>query len=472
VIDLKRAVSSLEKDRTLTLASVPDGFDAFCIADLTRALARAAERRSVVLVHVARDEQRARAFNEAMSFAAPEIEVMDFPAWDCQPYDRVSPNAAVTAARTTVLSRLALSRTSLERPRILSTSINAVLQRVPPRQQVAQESFSAAPGNAVDMETLVQWLEANGFARASTVRDTGDYAVRGGILDLFPPGMTQPVRLDFFGDTLESIRTFDPETQRTSGQMKSLDLVPMSEVQIKTDTMRRFRQAYVARFGAQTRGDALYEAISEGRRHAGFEHWLPLFYDKLDTLFDYVGDAPFVLDPLTEDAAQERLTQIKDYYDARKSAHDADPAHSSFKPLEPDALYLSPSEWRKDLDTAPIVRVTPFSVPGSSKGLVIDGGARPGRSFAPERQDENANVFQAAADHARALLDAGKRVIVAGWSDGSRERLAHVLGDHGLKNLEPISSLVQAQGLKKGIVALAVVGRGPRFDTEDISGNR
>jgi transcription-repair coupling factor (superfamily II helicase) len=469
VIDLKRAVAALEKDGTLTLASTPDGFDAFCIADLTRALARDAERRAVVLVHVARDGQRARAFNEAMSFAAPEIETMDFPSWDCQPYDRVSPNAAVTAARMTVLSRLARSRTALERPRILSTSINALLQRVPPLQQVAQESFSAAPGNAVDMEALGHWLEANGFARASTVRDTGDYAVRGGIVDLFPPGMQQPVRLDFFGDTLESIRIFDPETQRSSGQMKSLDLVPMSEVQIKTDTMRHFRQSYVAQFGAQTRGDALYESISEGRRHAGFEHWLPLFYERLDTLFDYVGDAPFVLDALTEDAANERLTQIKDYYDARKSAHDADAVHSSYKPLEPGALYLSSSEWHKKLEAAGSIRITPFSVPQSGKGLVIDCGARAGRSFAAERNDENANVFQAAADHTRALLDAGKRVIVAGWSDGSRERLAHVLSDHGLKHLETVSSLIQARGVKKSVVALAVIGLEQGFETDDLA---
>ncbi len=469
MIDLKRAVASLARDGTLTFASAPDGFDAFCIADLTRALAREAERRAVVLVHVARDGQRARAFNEAMSFAAPEIEVMDFPSWDCQPYDRVSPNAAVTAARTTVLSRLARSRTALERPRILSTSIDAVLQRVPPLKQVAQESFSAAPGNAVDMEALSHWLEANGFARSSTVRDTGDYAVRGGIVDLYPPGMPQPVRLDFFGDTLESIRTFDPETQRTSGQMKSLDLVPMSEVQIKTETMRHFRQAYVTQFGAQTRGDALYEAISEGRRHAGFEHWMPLFYDTLDTLFDYVGDAPFVLDALAEDAASERLNQIKDYYDARKSAHDADPAHSSYKPVAPDALYLSSADWRKVIETTRIVRVTPFSVPQSGKGLVVDCGAKAGRSFAPERADENANVFQAAADHMRVLIEAGKQVIVAGWSDGSRERLSHVLSDHGLKHQDLVSSLIQARGVKKGVVALAVIGLEQGFETDDLA---
>jgi len=469
VIDLKSAVASLEKGTTLTFASVPDGFDAFCIADLTRAMARAAEKRSVVLVHVARDGQRARAFVEAMGFAAPDIEVMDFPSWDCQPYDRVSPNAAITAARMTVLSRLARSRTSLERPRILSTTINAVLQRVPPLAQVAQDSFSAAPGNAVDMDALVQWLEGNGYMRSSTVRDTGEYAVRGGLMDLFPPGAPQPVRLDFFGDTLETIRLFDPESQRSSGQMKSLDLVPMSEVQIRTETMRHFRQAYVSQFGAQTRGDTLYEAISEGRRHAGFEHWMPLFYDGLDTVFDFVGDAPFVLDALVGEAAKERLDLIKDYHDARKTAHDADPTHSSYKPLDSDALYLSSEEWKKFETARARIKLSPFVQPETSQNRVIDCGAKPGRNFSPERQDDNANVFQAAADHARALVNAGKRVIIAGWSDGSRERLSHVLSDHGLKDIETVSSLAQAQGLKKGKIALAVVGLEQGFETEDLA---
>jgi len=469
VIDLKSAVASLEKGTTLTFASVPDGFDAFCIADLTRAMARGAEKRSVVLVHVARDSQRSRAFVEAMAFAAPDIEVMDFPSWDCQPYDRVSPNAAITAARMTVLSRLSRSRSSLERPRILSTTINAVLQRVPPLAQVKQDSFSAAPGNAVDMEALVHWLEGNGYMRSSTVRDTGEYAVRGGLMDLFPPGMPQPVRLDFFGDTLESIRLFDPETQRSSGQMKSLDLVPMSEVQIRTETMRHFRQAYISQFGAQTRGDTLYEAISEGRRHAGFEHWMPLFYDGLDTLFDFVGDAPFVLDALVAEAAKERLDLIKDYHDARKTAHDADPTHSSYKPLDADALYLSTPEWQKFEAARARIKLSPFAQPDQPRNHIIDCRAKPGRNFSAERQDENANVFQAAADHARALVNAGKRVIIAGWSDGSRERLSHVLGDHGLKDIETVSSLAQAQGLKKGRIALAVVGLEQGFETDDLA---
>jgi transcription-repair coupling factor (superfamily II helicase) len=467
VTDLKHAAQALAAGRTLTLANVPDGYDAFCFADLTRLLARDAEARAVALVHVARDGQRARAFAEALTFAAPEIEILDFPAWDCQPYDRVSPNAAIAARRMTALSRLAGSRSSSERPRVLSTTVNAILQRVPPRETVAAESFSAAPGNAVSMDALVAWLESNGFLRASTVNDTGEYAVRGGILDLFPVGLPQPVRLDFFGDTLESIRQFDPQTQRTTTQMRGLDLVPMSEVQLTTESIKRFRQGYIAAFGAQTRGDMLYEAISEGRRHPGFEHWLPLFYEHLDTLLDYAGGAPVVFDPLAADAAKERFAQIKDYHEARRTAYDADPGRAPYKPLAADALYLAPRDWETRLDATPQVRLTPF-MPGEPSGDLIDCGGKPGRSFAPERANPDVNVFAAAADHVRALLGKDKTVIVAGWSDGSRERLAHVLQDHGLKGLEPVSSLAQARGLKKGKAALAVVGLEQGFEAGDL----
>ena len=192
----------------------------------------------------------------------------------------------------TVLARLARTRGAVERPRILVGSVNALTQRVPPLKYVASAAFSAAPGNSVRMDELALWLETNGYARASTVREVGDYATRGGILDLYPPGAPAPIRLDFFGDTLELIRAFDPETQRSVGQLRSLDLVPMSEARLTTETIRRFRQAYAGEFGAPTPDDDLYAAVSEGRRAIGLEHWLPLLYERLDTLFDYVGDAP------------------------------------------------------------------------------------------------------------------------------------------------------------------------------------
>jgi transcription-repair coupling factor (superfamily II helicase) len=466
--DLTRALARIYNGGSVTLASVPDGFDALVSADLARGLAKAGEKRSAVLVHVARDAQRSRAFQDMLAFAAPSIEALDFPAWDCQPYDRVSPNASVTARRMTVLARLARTRSSLERPRILCTTIEALLQRVPPRKWMTTESFSAAPGNALDMNVLASWLEVNGFIRSSTVRDIGEYALRGGILDLYAPGMSVPIRLDFFGDILESIRSFDAETQRTLGQLRALDLVPMSEVQLTSQSMRMFRQAYVAQFGAQTRGDTLYEAISEGRRHPGMEHWLPLFFERLDTIFDYIEDAPLIFDALCDEAASERLAQIKDYYQARKQQYDQDPAQSSYKPLPSDALYLSQADWTKQLETRSLARLSPFAVPETSRDFVLDCGARVGRNFAAERADETVNVFEQLVIHVRNMQSQGRKVIIAGWSDGTRERLSSVLADHGLKNSELVSSLDQALAVAKDKYPLTVIGLEQGFEAGDL----
>jgi len=463
---LSAALALLRRGEPLLLASAPEGFDAFVSADLARALARESEGRPAVFAHVARDAGRSATFREALRFANPGIEILDMPGWDCQPYDRVSPNHAITSRRMTALSRLSRAKSSAERPRVVTLTADCLLQRAPPRSVIAADTFSAAPGNVVDLDALARWLEGNGFLRSSTVRETGEYAQRGGILDLYAPGMPAPIRLDFFGDTLESIRAFDPETQRTTGQLRALDLVPMSELRLTSDSMRCFRQAYTTRFGGQTRGDALYEAVSEGRRHQGVEHWLPLFYDRMDTLFDYLEDAPILLDPQVEEAAQERLKQIADYYDARKSAHEADPANSNYKPLEPRELYLDKREWRAALEDRARAQFSPFAAP---EGVAaVDCGGRPGRDFAPERNEPDVNVFQSAADHVNALRGAGRSVIVAGWSDGSCERLGHVLAEHGLRDLPSVASLPQAQALGKGAASLAVLGVEHGFEAGEL----
>ena len=284
---------------------------------------------------VARDGLRAQAFIEALAFAAPEIEALYLPSWDCQPYDRVSPNAAISA-RSHGRARPARLDARRARAAACAGRLPSMAQRSAcrPKAFVAASALSAAPGNVLDMADLVRWLESNAFSRASVVTDVGDYAQRGGILDLYPPGQPAPIRLDFFGDALESIRTFDPETQRSTGQLRALDLAPMSEAQLTTDTIRRFRQGYAQAFGAPRRGDALYETLSEGRRAIGLEHWLPLFYDELDTLFDYAGGAPVVLDARADEAAASRFAQVQDYYQARKSADEADAASRRLQAAE------------------------------------------------------------------------------------------------------------------------------------------
>jgi transcription-repair coupling factor (superfamily II helicase) len=454
----------LAHDRPLTLAGVADGAEGLVIADLARTVAARADAPATSLLVVCRDGPRMAALARALAFFAPDLVVLEFPAWDCLPYDRVSPHAGIVAQRMTTLSRLARVK-GRDRPSVLLTTVNAVLQRVPPNDLIAKQALSAAPGNVLGMESVIRWLELNGFIRASTVREPGDYAVRGGILDLYAAGMAEPVRLDFFGDTLETIRSFDPETQRTTAQLRALDLVPVAEFQLTSDTIRRFRLGFVAAFGAATRDDLLYEAVSEGRRHPGMEHWLPLFHDRLETLFDYAPGAPVVLEPLAEDAARERLAQITDYYEARRQGLESGPP---YKPLPPDRLYLTDSQWREHLDDAALARLTPFSVPGEG-ARVVEIGARQGRNFAAERAEAGANVFDAVTRHVQGLQANDKRVVIALWSEGARERMRHVLVDHGLHNLTPVDSWPQALALPKPEVALAVLGLEAGFETDEVA---
>ncbi|MBH0239733.1 transcription-repair coupling factor [Methylobrevis sp. L22] len=418
-------------------------------------------------VFVARDGERLAQTARVLAFAAPGMEVVEFPAWDCLPYDRVSPTPALVARRMTTLSRLAAMQEG-EKPFVLLTTSNALVQRVVPRSIAAAQGLSAAPGNRVDMGRLTGWLEDNGFARVSTVRDTGEYAVRGGIVDLFAPGTDAPLRLDFFGDTLESIRSFDPESQRTIGQLRRVDLVPMSEVTLTPASIKHFRQAYITRFGGATRDDPLYEAVSEGRRYAGVEHWLPLFHDGLETLFHYTAGAPYVLDPLAEEAMGERLTTVRDHYEARAEAlRSGQTGAAPYKPVDPAGLYLGPDEIKAVFAAREVARLTPFQVPDTGT-MILDFGGKQGRSFAAERATGDVNVFDALVKHFREVRDRGKRIVLACWSEGSRERLAQVIADHGVQKADPVATLDAALALPTHVLGLAVLGIESGFETDQV----
>jgi transcription-repair coupling factor (superfamily II helicase) len=465
----------LHPGRPLLLAGIADGAEGLVLADLARTIAAGAAGAAapaISLAVICRDGTRMAMLARALGFFAPDIETIEFPAWDCLPYDRVSPHPDVVAQRMAALARLSRAKDH-ERPAVVLTTVNAVLQRVVPHEIVAKQTLSAAAGTLLPMARVTQWLELNGFTRAATVREPGDYAVRGGIVDLFAPGMDAPVRLDFFGDTLESIRRFDPETQRTTDELRRLELVPMAEFQLTPETIRLFRTGYVAAFGAAGPDDMLYEAVSDGRRTAGVEHWLPLFHPHLDTLFDYLdargrAATPIVIEPLAEEAAHERLAQIADYYQARKEALDQAGAGAPYKPLPPDRLYLPEAEWRERLEKSALARLSPFAAPeGDTNAIEI--GARAGHNFAAERSEPGTNVFEAVRKHVETLQAAGKRVAIALWSEGSRERMAHVLAEHGLFNLTPVAAWPQALALSRAETALAVLGLDSGFATADVA---
>jgi transcription-repair coupling factor (superfamily II helicase) len=494
----KSPAALVQTGRPLALERVADGAEGLVLGDLARAIAAEPNAPATSLLVVCRDGPRMAQLARGLAFFAPDIAVLEFPAWDCQPYDRASPHAATVAQRMTALSRLARRKPPPypppqagegreKTPSVLLTTVNAAVQRVPARDVVAKEALSAAPGNMLAMDGIVAWLELNGFMRASTVREAGEYAVRGGIIDLYPPGLADPVRLDFFGDTLESIRSFDPETQRSTDQLRALDLVPVAEFQLTSETIRRFRTGYVQNFGAAAPDDLLYEAVSEGRRYPGMEHWLPLFHDRLDTLFDYVPGTPVAVEPLAEDAAHERFAQIADYYEARRQAlQTSDKATVGvtgvpYKPLSPEGLYLAEAEWREKLDGGRLVRLVPFAAPeGAARdGAMLDAATRPGRNFAPERA-QGGNVFEAVKGHVDTLQAGGKRVVFALWSEGARERMSHVLADHGLLNLANRATWPEALARPAVEIALAVLGLESGFETlslavigeQDILGDR
>jgi transcription-repair coupling factor (superfamily II helicase) len=416
--DIKRAAQSRD---ALELTGVPEGFDALVMADLARA-------RGGLNVFVARDGSRATAFEAAIGFFAPEMDILRLPAWDCLPYDRMGPSPAVSAERMATLTRLARGDFG-KKPVLLLTHAPALIQRLPPKAAVLAAGYSAAVGASVDMAELERYFAINGYHRASTVSERGEFAVRGGVIDVFPPGGEEPVRLDLFGDTLDAIRAFDRETQRSTRQLRSVDLLPVSEALLDTAAVARFRKGYVEAFGSPG-DDPLYAAVSEGARRAGLEHWLPLLYDEMASLFDYLPDDALIgLDHLAAAARDERLAMIADAYDARASAE----RKAHYRPLPPSALYLSNTEWDQLLADHPLRRFEPFqrdAAPG-----VVDLGAKLGRTFAAERAQDSVNLFEAAADHARTLMAAGKRVLFASWSEGASERLNGMLADHGLKDV-------------------------------------
>lgn len=422
------ADTAWKQDGRLAVYGAPEGADALIIAD-------AARKRANIVIHVARDGTRAAAMMQALSFFAPDIPVIEYPAWDCLPYDRVSPSGAVSSRRMAALSMIAShgGKGAL----IVVTSVNAATQRTAPINVVKGAALSFAPGATIDMDEITHYLRANGYARSSTVRERGEFAVRGGLVDIFPPSADDPVRLDFFGDTLETVRAFDAETQRTLRQLSRFDLNAASEILLNEETIARFRAGFVKRFGAAG-DDPLYEAISAGRMHAGAEHWFPLFYEGSNTIFDFAEDGLIFTDHLADEAADERLKAVNDYYEAR--AEDANvrrPRNSEFaapvyRPLPPDELYLSADDWRIALETANLRPLSPFAPPQGER--CYNFAAKIGRNFSAERSGDRVNVFDAVAAHLK-VLGESRKTAIACWSEGSADRMRSVLADHGMSDI-------------------------------------
>ena len=412
--------------QALTVFGAPEGADALLL------IRRRAEHTGSIL-HIARDDQRMARLAEALTLFAPDHEVLRFPAWDCLPYDRVSPNAALVAERIATLARL-LELPAPRQPRIVLSTVNALIQRVPPPGAFTGAALDLVAGGDIRPEQLAAFLEAHGYGRAGTVMEPGEYAMRGGIIDIFPAGQPEPVRLDLFGDTIEHIRRFDPATQRSSqAKLQRLVLRPMSEVPMDKEAIARFRAGWRERFGNDAAADPLYTAISDGRRQAGMEHYLPLFHERLETLAAYLPDAAISLDHQAEDALSARLEMIADHYAARRAP--AREGEVPYRPLPPAALYLDQAEWQALLAAGPCCVFSPFAKSAGATG--IDAGGRPGPLFtrAADAVAARGSVFEQLRPALARWSEDGRRVAIAAWSRGSRERLSALLREHGFRDV-------------------------------------
>jgi len=447
---LKNLLKKLQSQGRILVWGAPQGYDARILADLAAA--------GLEILFVARDDVRLAQTSEAVAFFAPTVERLEFPAWDCLPYDRVSPHAQIVSRRIDTLTRLLDGPPATGAGRIVLATVSAVLQRVPPRESFAGATLDLAAGQRVDPGAVTDFLIRHGFGRSETVMEPGEFAVRGGIVDVFPPGLDMPVRLDFFGDEIEGIRTFDPTSQRSTGKREAVVLKPVSEVPLDGDAIERFRTGYRELVGAAVQDDALYEAVSQGRRHLGMEHWLPLFYRRLETLFDYLAAGIVVLDHQAEEARDARLDLISEYYQTRRSVAGSGLAAAAtpYNPLPPQRLYLDAAEWRSLLVERPVATLSPFAGPESADS--VDAGGHPGRDFSEARVRPDANVFDDIRRHAVAEASRGCRVVIAAFSPGSRDRLASLLREHGLDAVAPVDSWAEAGTLAAGHVAMVVLG--------------
>ncbi|MCF8496195.1 MAG: transcription-repair coupling factor, partial [Alphaproteobacteria bacterium] len=353
---------------------------------------------------------------------------------------------------------------SERRPRILLTGVNAALQRVMPADALRNAGFSAKIRERLDRARLDTYLRENGYIRADTVRVHGEYAMRGGIIDIFPAGFENPVRLDLFGDDIESIREFDPATQRTQAKLETFELRPAVEFFLNEGSIARFRSGYREAFGPSKGNDPLYEAVSEGRRYNGMDHWQPLFFEHMDTLFDYAPGAGITFDHHAQDSHTERLVQIRDFYETRRALRDAAAAKNTsggmYHPLPAPLLYLQEAEWTIRTGNAEIL--SPFRSPHAEGGEE----ATKGRDFSDIRALPDGDVFGELKKHIGYLA---RPVLIACATEGAKARLTGLMDHAGIGPMKDCGAYEDIKRLKPGQTGVGILPLEHGFVAPDLA---
>ncbi len=442
-----------EKGSSFTLDGVPTHCESFVVADLY------AQHSLKDILFVARDEGAMADLAEHLPYLVPNASILKFPAWDCLPYDRVSPRKDVIGTRVKTLSILA-NRSPKERYIVLTTP-SAFLQKVTPHAEFLDKSLEVKVGEESRVDGLISHLTAQGYYRVSNVREPGEFAVRGGIFDVFPSGQEFPYRLDFFGDLVENLRTFDPLTQRSLEEQKTLSLPPMGELSLNEKTTENFRTHYRSQFSNNLRGDLLYQDISEGRYHPGMEHWLPLFYDHLDHLTDYLKQ-PFIgFTHGIQESFSHRFEQIQDHYGARLEGVGKEmDTNLRYNPLKPSDLYLSQEESDGLVKRHACLYTSVFKTGQNLKTSL---------SLLPPLVGESVPKIELLKQFLIEKLKDKRVVHVACQSEGSRHQFISQLQDLDFLKLTAVQNWEEGQKQPAKIVRFHVFSLQQGFETEDFT---
>jgi transcription-repair coupling factor len=409
------------------------------------------------LLFVARDEARLNALYDSLSYLCPESLILKFPAWDCLPYDRVSPRRDIVATRVATLAQLSQAQAQPHRLRVILTTPSALVQRVPPKAAMNFGTLDLKVGDTIQLQSVIASLSEHGYLRVSSVHEPGEFALRGGILDIFPANQEHPYRLDLFGDEIESIRVFDPLSQRSEQAATAVQLSATGEINLNPKTIERFRTKYRELFPENLKTDLLYQDISEGRPHAGMEHWLPLFYDRLETVLDYLDRPLLCFSHGTTEALAHRFEVIQDHYQNRLEGQALKLEGSlRYNPLPPHHLYLT----LQDLQALPRVRCDPFKTEG---GINVD--AQP-LSSTFLNQKQRIPALKAALQQ---LGKGGHEVHVALGSRGQAYQLIEQLQAQDFLKIQQVGSWHEAEQLPKKLVRVHTLDLNQGFQTQNVT---
>ncbi len=430
------------------LSGVAKDAEAFAIRDLL-------QTSSKNILCILSDGASLKQTFDTLKFIAPEIDILTFPAWDTVPYDRVSPNPTILSKRIETLAKLVLD--DAQKRKVVLTSIGAAIQKLPPKKIFLNTRKSIQVGGKLNFDEFLHYVAINGYSRVEQVMESGEYAVRGDIIDIFPSGAEQPLRIDLFDDEVERLRLFDIETQRSTEDLKFYSFDSANEVVLDKNTIKTFRSKYREAFGADGLKDELYESISEGKKYLGMENWLPFFYeDGLPSIFDYLPNADIILGIDCDNALKAKEETIADHYDARiealkiREVSDVDRYH----PIEPDTLYINTLKFLELVHSRSYVKLSKRSMPEGNDN--IDYGAVPQKIFASLKNINNLTVYEDLAKDCEA--NKAKKKIICCYTQGSLDRMHNLLQENKFTNLVIAENWKDAlKNASKGKIVLTVL---------------